>query len=493
MIGSRSKCNRLPDDKCFPVLPTFWEMRERSVQRMELAMTRLAENPMTTSRSFGEPLDRGAPSWLDAIRRSGQERFDSVGFPSARDEEWRFTQIGPITKTRFRAAARDASGRRLAETVEQFTFGRDAGAELVFVNGQFEPQLSRLGRFPEGTRISSLSDAFESDPQFVRQHLAKYANIKVNPFVALNTGFLRDGALVCVGPGESIEQPVHLLFVSTAGHEPTISHPRVLVVLEPGARATVVETYVGSGEGAYLGNAVAEIVAGADARIDHCKVQQEQLQAYHVATMQVELSRGAKFVSHSVCLGGRITRNDLNVVMAGEGADATVNGLVLIGGEQHVDNHTLLDHGSANCPSHELYKHVLDGKATGVFKGKILVRPGAQKTDSKQTSKTLLLSDDATMNSQPALEIYADDVKCTHGSTTGPVDEDQVFYLRTRGVGLDAARHLLTYAFAADITRRIRVEPVRRRLESFMAAQHGLPQDLRITDLGAHDEAARNL
>ena len=179
--------------------------------------------------------------------------------------------------------------------------------------------------------------------------------------------------------------------------------------------------------------------------------------------------------------------------MADEHAQATVNGLVLIGGEQHVDNHTMLDHASANCPSHELYKHVLDGKATGVFKGKILVRPGAQKTDSKQTSKTLLLSDDAAMNSQPALEIYADDVKCTHGSTIGPVDEEQVFYLRSRGVGMDAARHLLTYAFAADITRRIKVEPVRRRLENLMAARHGLPQDLRITDLGAHDEAARNL
>jgi Fe-S cluster assembly protein SufD len=209
--------------------------------------------------------------------------------------------------------------------------------------------------------------------------------------------------------------------------------------------------------------------------------------------MQVELQRSSTFVSHSATIGGRITRNDLNVIMAGEGADATLNGLVLASGEQHVDNHTLLDHAAPNCPSHELYKQVLAGKSSCVFKGKILVRRGAQKTDSKQTSKTLLLSDDAIINSQPALEIYADDVKCTHGSTTGPVDEEQVFYLRSRGVGLQAARHLLTYAFAADITRRIKIGPVRERLESLMAAQHGLPQDLRITDLGAHDEVARNL
>ncbi len=209
--------------------------------------------------------------------------------------------------------------------------------------------------------------------------------------------------------------------------------------------------------------------------------------------MHVTVGRGKPVrISHyAATLGGRLTRNDLNVVMAGEGADATLNGLVIVGKEQHCDNHTLLDHAAAHCPSHELYKHVLNDRASCVFKGKILVRPDSQKTDSKQSSKSLLLSDDAQMNSQPALEIYADDVKCTHGSTTGPVDEEMVFYLRSRGVGLDAARHLLTYAFAADITRRIKVEPVRRRLEDFLAAQHGLPRDLRITDLGEHDEKAR--
>jgi Fe-S cluster assembly protein SufD len=196
-------------------------------------------------------------------------------------------------------------------------------------------------------------------------------------------------------------------------------------------------------------------------------------------------------VSHSASIGSKLTRNDLNVMLNGEYADATLNGLVLISGDQHVDNHTLLRHEKANCPSHELYKHVLDGNATGIFKGKIFVQKDAQKTDSKQTSKSLLLSNDAYMNSQPALEIYADDVKCTHGSTIGPVDEEMIFYLRSRGISLEAARHLLTYAFAADITRRIRVEPVRRRIEEFMAAQHGLPQDLRITDLGSHDEKAR--
>ena len=456
-------------------------------------MTQLADKPMAATSWFDRsPADENIP-WLEELRRDGAARFDAVGFPSSKQEEWRFTQIGPITRTRFLPARREGTGRLVADAVKNLSFGPEAALELVYVNGCFEPRLSTLDKPPRGVRVMSLAEAAETAQHLVRPHLGKYASAHDNPFIALNTGSLSDGAFVHAERASALERPLHLIFLSTTGHEPTVSHPRVLVVAEDAAQLTIVETYAGAGEGVYFTNAVTEVVAGRDARIDHCKLQQEGPQAYHVATMQVELAQGANFVSHSASIGSRITRNDLNVVMAGEHAEATLNGLVLIGGEQHVDNHTLLDHASPNCPSHELYKHVLDGKASGVFKGRILVRPDAQKTDSKQTSKTLLLSDEASMNSQPALEIYADDVKCTHGSTTGPVDDEQVFYLRSRGIGLEAARHLLTYAFAADITRRIRVEPVRRRLENFMAAQHGLPQDLRITDLGAHDEAARNL
>ncbi|MGE5610940.1 MAG: Fe-S cluster assembly protein SufD, partial [Bacillota bacterium] len=284
--------------------------------------------------------------------------------------------------------------------------------------------------------------------------------------------------------------PIHLLFISVPDGEPAVAYPRVLVVAEDNVQATLVESYVGGGAGAYFNDAVTEILVGENTYIDHCRLEQETLEAYHIAAMHVELGRSSTFVSHAASIGGKLVRNDLSVTLNGEGAEATINGLVVIGGDQHVDNHTLLRHEKPNCPSHELYKHVLDGRATGVFKGKIYVQKDAQKTDAKQTNKTLLLSDDATMNAMPALEIYADDVKCTHGSTTGPVDEEMVFYLQSRGMSYEAARHLLTYAFAADITRRIKVEPVRRRIEDFMAAQHSLPQDLRITDLGSHDEAA---
>lgn len=452
-------------------------------------MTQVADQRMTTPTAFRQH-PAGADAWLGELRKAGAERFAAVGFPHPKDEEWRFTPLGLITKTKFTPAHGDERSPGVGDAIEQFGFGAEAGIELVFVDGRYAPHLSRLGKPTRGVRVSSIAEAVD-DP-ILRQHLGKHARIEADPFVAMNAGSLRDGALIHVARGAAAEQPIHLLFLSTASSEPTVSHPRILAVLEEGARATLVESYGGAGAGAYFANPVTEIVVGQDAMLDHCKLQQESREAFHVAAMQVSLARGATFVSHSATTGGRITRNDLNVILAGERADATLNGLVIVGGAQHVDNHTMLDHAAPNCPSHELYKHVLDGKSSGVFKGKILVRQPAQKTDSKQTSKTLLLSDDAVMNSQPALEIYADDVKCTHGSTIGPVDEEQVFYLRSRGVGLDAARHLLTYAFAADITRRIKVEPVRRRLETFMAAQHGLPQDLRITDLGAHDEAARN-
>jgi Fe-S cluster assembly protein SufD len=424
------------------------------------------------------------------LRKSGIERFHAIGFPTTPEEEWRYTNVSAIAKTQFKLAEH-YEGREASELVSRFTFGNDAAGELVFVNGQFVPQMSKLGKLPRNVKIASLAHVLENDPHEIEGHLGRHADVEKNPFVALNTGFIRDGAYVHFARNAIVEQPIHLLFVSTTSREAAVSHPRVLVVAEEGSIATIVETYAGATRGVYFSNAVTEIIAGAGARVDHCKLQQESLDAYHVATMQVRLGRGTQFVSHSATLGGKLTRNDLNAVMGGQHADATLNGLVLIGGDQHCDNHTLLDHAEPNCPSHELYKHVLGGKSTGVFKGKILVRPDAQKTDSKQTSKSLMLSDDAVMNSMPALEIYADDVKCTHGSTTGPVDEEQVFYLRSRGVGADAARHLMTYAFAADITRRIRVESVRRRLEEYMAAQHGLPLDLRINDLASHDQAVQ--
>jgi Fe-S cluster assembly protein SufD len=443
---------------------------------------------MSNFSHFEQESSLPAHPWLQRLRQLAIARFESSGFPSVHDEEWRFTNVAPIARTSFRLARPDGQVER--------RFSMPHAIELVFVNGLFSPQQSRLNKLPRNARIQPLAAALADNGNIVEPYLARHAQIenKTNPFIALNSGFIRDGAFVHIPRGVMLETPIHLQFISTGSREPSVSHPRVLIVMEDGSSATIVESYMGAGgseRGNYLTNSVSEIVLSADAHLDHCRLQQESLEAFHLAAVAATLGRGAKFISHSAAIGAAIARTDFNVLLNGEHAEATLNGLVIATGNQLIDNHTLLQHEKPNCPSHELYKHVLDGKATGVFKGKIFVQKDAQKTDSKQTNKSLLLSDEATMHSQPALEIYADDVKCTHGSTTGPVDEDQVFYLRSRGVSAEAARHLLTYAFAADITRRIKVEPVRSLLEDFMAAQHGLPQDLRITDLGTAQEAAR--
>jgi Fe-S cluster assembly protein SufD len=433
-----------------------------------------------------ERLPAHGQGWINALRARGAAAFARQGFPTTRLEEWRDTNVSEIAKGSFARAPR-ADTKAAMALAARYTFGKQAAAELVFVNGHFEPELSRTAMQMD-VRVVPLAEAVAHVPG-VERHLGKYADVDAHPFAAINTGFLENGACVHIARGATCGLPIHLLFLGTAGAEPVMHMPRVLVVAEENSEASVVETYAGEDGAAYWTNAVTEIVLGRNARLDHNKLQQEGRSAFHTALMQVHLDAAASFVSHSTSLGSKLTRNDLQVFFGGEGAEATLNGLVYARGEQHIDNHTLLRHEKAHCPSHELYKHVLADKATGVFKGKIFVQKDAQKTDSKQTSKSLLLSDTAFMNSQPALEIYADDVKCTHGSTIGPVDPQAVFYLISRGLSLAQARHLMTYAFAADITRRIKVTPVRARIEDFMAAQHGLPQDLRITEEAAHDVA----
>ena len=425
------------------------------------------------------------PEWLQTLREMSRATFTSTGLPTGKEEAWRFTKLQPIIRETF-TDAEPADGSSLHG---QYTFGDEAGVEIVFVNGHFSPELSRIDTVPDGVTISTLLDAATGPhADLVEKYLGQVGDPSDHPFALFNGADFTNGAFVHVKRSATVEATIHFLFISVGNGSPTVSHPRVLAIAEENSEATFVESYVGQGK-KYLCNAVSEFVIGNDARIDHCKLQQESTDAFHVANMQVRIGKQTQFVSHAISIGAAVSRSDLEVELTGQGGYATLNGLVLIGGTQHCDNHTLLDHAAPDCPSHELYKHVLSGKSSAVFKGQIFVNQIAQKTNAKQSSKALLLSDTAEMNSMPALEIYADDVKCTHGSTTGPIDEDLVFYLRSRGVGIEAARHLLTYAFAADVTRRIRVAPVRRRVEDYMAKQHGLPQDLRINDLGAFDEA----
>jgi Fe-S cluster assembly protein SufD len=447
-------------------------------------------NVMEERRNVKKPVMASlpaAPSWVEELRRAGKGQFEAVGYPvSPKIEAWRHTNIRPVVETQWHPAVADEAAARVL--ANRYTLGQDA-IEVVISNGHYSQTLSRLGELPAGVSIEPLSSASTGpNAEVVKKHLGSRAKIDRNPFVALNQAHLNGGVFVHIKKGVALTRPIHVICAATPDEVPAVNHPRILVVLEDAAQATLVQSYVGPVKGEYFTNAVSEIIVGADAIVDHYKLNQESNDALHVATMEVIIGAKAQFIDHNATIGSRITRNDIAVRLNGEYAYSVLNGLTLAGGEQFIDNHTLLEHAYPNCPSYELYKHVLDGKAQGIFKGQIYVHDVAQKTDAKQNSKTLLLSDDAQMNSQPALEIYADDVKCTHGSTTGPVDEAMKFYLQTRGLSEAQSQQLLIYAFAADVTRRIKVEPVRARLESFMAAQHDLPQDFRIQELGGHDD-----
>ncbi len=415
-------------------------------------------------------------AWVQEIRQAAIDRFAELGFPTTRDEEWRFTSVTPLVQTSFKAVTASPRPGLTVAQLQRVAFGTAHRNRLVFVNGQYAPEISSLPAMPPGVIVTNLAAALETYPAWVEVYLAKYASYENHAFTALNTAFLRDGAFVYVPKGQALVEPLHLLFVSTtAAGEATVAHPRNLIVAGANSQLTVMESYVGLEEDVYFTNAVTEIVAGPDAIVDHYKLQRESRAAFHVATLQIQQDRSSNFASHSVGLGGVLVRNEVNAVLAAEGCECTLNGLYLASGQQLMDNHTVIDHAKPHCPSHELYKGILSDRAKGVFNGKIFVRQDAQKTDAKQTNQTLLLSDDATINTKPQLEIYADDVKCTHGATVGQLDEESIFYLRSRGIGRDAARSLLTYAFANDIISRIKVEPVRTYLEDYLLTAHHLP------------------
>ncbi|HBL25433.1 MAG TPA: Fe-S cluster assembly protein SufD, partial [Acidobacteria bacterium] len=353
-----------------------------------------------------------------------------------------------------------------------------AAARLVFIDGRYSAKLSHVGALPAGTVVTNLAQALATVPEQVIPRLGRLARLedpaKNQPFLALATAFLAEGACVLLPRNAVVEAPIHLLFWSSGGAagEATFSFPRTLLVAGENSRATVVETYAGSGT--YLTCPVTELVAGPSSVIDHYKLQRESREAFHLAAFQIDGEHRAAPSSHSISIGGALVRNDVTAVLNGEGIDCILNGLYVAEGRQVMDTHMRVEHAQPHCSSHELYKGVLDGKARAVFNGLIYVHPGAQKTDAKQSNRNLLLSGDAIANSNPQLEIFADDVKCTHGSTVGQLDDDAIFYLRSRGIGAEAARSLLTYAFASDIVERIKLEPVRRDLEEFLFAR--LPQ-----------------
>jgi Fe-S cluster assembly protein SufD len=440
-------------------------------------MTQLAEKHPWVAAARGA----GGPRWLEDLRARGASRFSALGFPTVREEEWRFTNVAPIANGEFVPAGAVALA---AGDLETFPFGA-AEHRLVIVNGRFSPEWSRLGGLPAGVAAGSLADLLRSGSALgglpLEGRLGALADVDDRAFAALNTAHLEDGAYLHVPANTAVAEPIQILFVSAQGSSAkgTVSHPRVLIVAEDGSDATVAESYAGAG-GEYFTNAVTEVFVGENARLDHYKVQQESLGAFHVGSMHVRAARSATFSSHSFSLGGRLVRNDVLARLDGEGAEVTLNGLYLADRDRLVDNHTTIDHAQPHCPSHEIYKGILGGRARAVFNGKIIVRPDAQKTDAKQTNRALLLSDDALINTKPQLEIFADDVKCTHGAAIGQLDEEALFYLRARGLTAFEARDLLIHAFAGEILDRVRIEPLKAALETELYAQ--LARDLAEAD-----------
>jgi Fe-S cluster assembly protein SufD len=390
---------------------------------------------------------------LQAIREDAAERFRLLGWPSARAEEWRTTNLAPVSRVPWKSAP-----PAVAFTGHDLTLSNSgAAAELVFVNGML---VSAKGA-PGGVAVTNIRDAEGNE------HLAKYADWQGHAMTALNTAEFRDGAFIGVRDGVVVDGFIHLLFLGEG--DAVWSHPRNLIVVGRNSQLTIVETYAGRGR--YFTNAVTELVAGEGAVVDHYKIETESIEAFHVGTLQIHQERSASVTSRTISTGGALVRNEINAALAGEGASLTLDGLFVGAGTQHIDNHTVIDHLKPHCDSLELYKGILDEQARGIFDGTIIVREGAQKTISRQTNKNLLLSETAIVDSKPTLVIHNDDVKCNHGSTIGQLDEQSLFYLRARGIGEEEARNLLIYAFASELVDRMKVEPVRERIRRAMFEQ----------------------
>ncbi len=414
--------------------------------------------------TFAENGSAKAP-WLTGLRQSGLDRFQAEGFPTGRDEDWRFVNLAPLTGTSFQLAPADVTGVRL-DDLAPFLYAIPGVSTLVFVNGRFVPALSTIAAHPAGVTVGHLAGAIRVGTPILGQHLGNYAKLEQDGFTALNTAFVRDGLFVHVPRGADAGAPVHAVFVSDSRSEGAVSYPRNFIMVEPGGRAAVIESYVGLTDGTYFTNAVTEAIVGEGAHLEHTKIQRESESAYHIGTTHIRMGKDSRGFSHSVSFGAALCRNNLDVVLDGPGIEAQMLGLYMARGKQEVDNHTSLLHAHPNCSTREVYKGILDGRSHGVFNGKIYVTPLAQKTDAKQTNRALLLSETARIDTKPQLEIFADDVKCTHGATIGNLDEASAFYLKSRGIGGELGRKILIYAFAADVLEELPYEPIRAALEA---------------------------
>ena len=414
-----------------------------------------------------------APAWLSELRQKGLETFTRLGIPNRRIEDWRFTNVAGLADRPYNWMPPVTSADYQIQTLLQRAALDDEAYRLVFINGRFSKKWSAVEELPSGVVVENLAGTIRGWPNDVRGILCDNLDIEDSPFAALNTAFLDDGANLTVADSVILDRPVHLVFLSV-GECLSVSHPRILIRLGKDSKAQVIESYMGVGD-AYFTNAITQIEVDANAELDHYKLQHEQLGALHLATTHVTQQTQSQFRSYYFSFGASLARNEVNCMLDGERIETRLNGLYMPTGNQLMDCRTRIDHLKPNCNSYELYKGVLDDEAKGVFNGKIFVHQDAQKTDAKQSNQALLLSDDAVVNTKPQLEIYADDVRCTHGATIGELDEQALYYLRSRGIPVELARTMLIFAFANDVVRGVEVPAVQRHLESILLAERGLP------------------
>jgi Fe-S cluster assembly protein SufD len=417
------------------------------------------------------------PTWIAARRQAGAARFESLGFPTRRVEAWKYTDVRAIARGDF-ALATDAdfspaSAAALTLPLEAY--------RLTFVDGVFSSALSQIDDLPKGVQLLPLSKALTENHEAVGGPLGRLTGVDFSPFAALNTAFMEEGAVVRLAPSTRVDKPIILQFLSRANEAPVMSHPRVLIEAGDRSEATVIEHHVGEESAANFTNLVEEIIVGRGTHLTHYKLQELPLADLQVSSIQVEQGRDSRFTSFNINLGGALVRTDLVADLNGEGAEANFNGLFYAQGRQHVDNHTLVNHNAPHTFSNENYKGILDDRAHGVFNGKIFVKRDSQKIEGYQSNANLLLSDRAEIDAKPELEIYADDVKCSHGSTTGQLDEEAVYALRTRGIDEQTARGLLTLAFAGEVMEQVELDAVFERIELAVAGK--LPERFNLAGL----------
>jgi Fe-S cluster assembly protein SufD len=403
-------------------------------------------------------LNRDSNSDFDRIRSDAVNLFGEIGFPTTKAEDWKYTNVSPIFNYDFSSAA--APRINDIEIARRSIKGLNAKV-LVFVNGHFNEKLSSsvMDLNLLGVKVGSFRYWLKKQPEIVMEHFSKYAKLK-NGFVALNTASALDGAFVYVPDEVNIKDPVHILNLSGSDGSKALAQPRNLIVAGKNSKVKLIESYNSINNQPHFTNSVMEIFADEHSEVELYRIQDENSNSYNISLTQVEQRKRSLFTVYTITTGGSLVRNDINAVLDDENCETHLYGLYITGGSQHVDNHTLIDHAKPHCLSNELYKGVLDGKSHAVFNGKVFVRPDAQKTNAYQSNKNILLSKDAAIDTKPQLEIFADDVKCSHGATVGQLDDDSVFYLRSRGIGEEEARRVLIKAFANDVFEEIKLEPV---------------------------------